>query len=62
MSQSAKGASPRERWIALRAQFLAEIDAIDKATPWSEVEPDWWLEMANARRSVDPLPLREVRS
>lgn len=38
-------ARPSARWKAAKAALLAEIAAIDKATPWSDVEPDWWVEM-----------------
>lgn len=36
------------RWETLKARgyfTVEEINAIDKDTPWSEIEPTWWLEM-----------------
>lgn len=41
--------SPADQWVALKADILRQIEAIDKATPWSEVEPRWWLEMVGIR-------------
>lgn len=46
--------SPYQRWQELKAKgpTLAEIEAIDQATPWGEVEPDWWLEMMGVAREL----------
>ena len=44
----------RELWEALRDReerpTIEEIDAIDNLTPWSEIEPNWWLDMMMERR------------
>ena len=29
-----------------------EIDEIDRKTPWSEVEPEWWVRMMEIRRQL----------
>jgi len=42
----------RERWLALKAEFLAEVNKIDNDTPWSNSEPGWWLEMMTAAKAV----------
>jgi len=60
----------RDRWEALKAKVRAEIGAIDKDTPWAEVEPEWWLEMQEVLRAVskgaegkpEPMPGRKVLS
>lgn len=31
---------------------LEEIDNIDSKTPWSNIEPKWWLEMMEFRRNL----------
>lgn len=31
---------------------LEEIDNIDSKTPWSNIEPKWWLEMMEVRREL----------
>lgn len=31
---------------------LEEINNIDKATPWSNTEPSWWLEMMEVKRQL----------
>lgn len=31
---------------------LEEIDNIDKMTPWSNIEPKWWLDMMDARKEL----------
>jgi hypothetical protein len=49
------GLTPAAQWAALKARgnyTRAEIDAIDAATPWSEVEPQWWLAMMAARNTI----------
>lgn len=43
-------ATPQFRWNRLRGQITAQIDAIDKATPFEEVEPGWWLRMQRVRK------------
>lgn len=50
-----KKQEPYERWEQLKARgnvTAEEIDAIDRDTPWAEVEPRWWLEMMDFRRSL----------
>lgn len=32
--------------------ILSQIESIDKETPWSEVEPKWWLEMMEVQSFV----------
>lgn len=44
--------TPQVQFNALCAEMLARIDAIDKATPWQETEPRWWLAMMNVQRAV----------
>lgn len=49
------GRTPAERWAELKARgsvTAAEIDAIDRDTPWKEVEPRWWFEMMKARAAI----------
>jgi hypothetical protein len=47
----------REQWIALKAEMLKRMDAINDATEWQSVEPAWWLEMRRtADRLRDPTP------
>lgn len=44
-----------QMWGALKERghpTTQEIDAIDKATPWQEVEPTWWLEMMSTYRTI----------
>lgn len=41
-----------ETWETLRAEMLRRIDAIDKATPWRETEPRWWLQMMDVRAEM----------
>ena len=43
---------PSARWRAAKDALLREIAAIDKDTPWSEVEPDWWIEMMAVAASL----------
>lgn len=42
--------TPEQRFEKLLANIQAEIQLIDAATKWSEVEPDWWLSMSNLKR------------
>lgn len=46
---SAPNPSPADEWTILKTEILARIEVIDKATPWQEVEPRWWLEMMRVR-------------
>lgn len=41
-------------WLALfhgeESVTIEAIDEIDNLTPWSEVEPQWWLDMMHYRK------------
>lgn len=60
---------PGKAWIELKNvigdttinSILQQITEIDLATPWSESEPEWWLEMSNKQQAIYKL-LRELRS
>ena len=55
MSEQHTQESCRQRWEAIRNQqglSIAEIDGIDRDTPWSEREPAWWLHMMSVRREL----------
>jgi len=41
-------------------EFIARIDYINELTPWSEVEPRWWLEMMKVRAKYTEL-MRYIR-
>lgn len=43
----------RKMWEALKEEMKGKIDQIDQETPWSAVEPHWWLEMMEVRRSLE---------
>jgi hypothetical protein len=45
-------ATPAAQWTALKAEMSARIEAIDRATPWAETEPRWWLEMMEVKRHL----------
>jgi len=45
-------AKMHEEWNKLRQEILGKINAIDKATPWSEKHPTWRIEMYNVRRTL----------
>ncbi len=32
--------------------FLNEIVQVDEKTPWTESEPDWWLDMMRINRLI----------
>lgn len=32
-------------WEKLKEEFLLKIKELDNKTPWSETEPQWWLDM-----------------
>ena len=40
---------PSIQWQMLKAETLRKIDEIDRATPWQETEPEWWLRMMDVR-------------
>ena len=39
-----------EEFIILCKEFMTKADAIDKNTPWSNVAPQWWLNMNDMQR------------
>lgn len=44
--------TPKEKWMTLRMDTLERIRAIDDATPWSEIEPEWWHQMREVERAL----------
>ena len=44
--------TPKKRFHDVCIAFVAELSRIDKAVPWSETEPEWWLDMADLKRKV----------
>lgn len=42
--------SPKEKFQTELNNFIEVIDKIDKETPWSVVEPDWWVDMIEIRQ------------
>lgn len=42
----------RTRYKDALSNFLSELSDINNETPWSAVEPGWWLEMAAVERAV----------
>lgn len=36
--------------VELLRDFINRFDEIDAETPWSEVEPQWWLTMNEMQR------------
>lgn len=45
-------AEMKDRWEKTKAELLKEIEEIDQATPWSNVEPQWWLQMMRVQRAL----------
>ena len=43
---------PSEKLDDVLIKLIKDIDEIDKETPWSEIEPDWWLDMMELRRFI----------
>lgn len=41
-----------ERYSVDIEATIKEIDRIDSLTPWSEVEPNWWLDMIQERKDL----------
>ena len=39
-------------YVKLLDEFLEKIEKIDKATPWSEREPEWWCNMNDLQRNL----------
>ena len=49
--------TPAQKWEALvqrGSPTVEEIDAIDRDTPGSEHEPEWWIEMMAIRAKLSP--------
>lgn len=44
--------NPKERYKQALVSFIEELEAIDCATPYSIVEPEWWLDMSDLERIV----------
>ena len=44
--------TPRQMFIRELHNLVTQLDIIDKATPWQEVEPGWWLELSDLRRKA----------
>jgi hypothetical protein len=44
--------APAEKWEALRLEIIQRTEEIDKETPWSDVEPMWWVRMMEVQRSA----------
>lgn len=44
--------TPKQQWEKLKREIKQRIDEIDKETPFSDTEPEWWLEMQTLRRSI----------
>ena len=42
----------RKEFLELCAEIIVRIDKIDDQTPYSEVEPKWWLAMDDIRRKA----------
>lgn len=42
----------RTRYKDALSNFLSELSDINNETPWSNVEPAWWLEMTAVERAV----------
>lgn len=38
-----------DKYKELLELLLGDIDNIDKDTPWSNIEPEWWLMMMTLR-------------
>lgn len=50
----------RTRYKDALSNFLTELSDINNETPWSEVEPGWWLEMNAVERAVRAAINKEV--
>ncbi len=42
--------TPRQKFVSEMEQLLVKLKAIDKETPWQQVEPEWWLAMSDIER------------
>lgn len=45
--------SPLAEWHKLKLEMIQKIEEIDNNTPWSEKEPDWWINMMEVRALID---------
>jgi hypothetical protein len=43
----------RQKWEIFREEVTARINEIDKETPWSETEPEWWLQMMEVQKLIN---------
>jgi len=43
--ENIEGNNPFEKWENLKKYILTQVDIIDREVPWSNTEPEWWLEM-----------------
>ncbi len=43
--------TPRQEFLDELKKLIDKIDVIDKKVPWQHVEPEWWLEMMEIRRT-----------
>ena len=44
--------TPEKRFEKMLDYIVEESEKIDKDTPWSEREPNWWLLMMEVQRSA----------
>ncbi len=42
----------RKAYRAALKSFISLLDDIDECTPWSEREPEWWIDMVELRRDL----------
>ena len=42
--------TPKEKYERLKESIINQIDSIDYETPWSSMEPEWWLEMMELQK------------
>lgn len=42
--------TPRQMFIRELRNLITQLTIIDKATPWQEIEPKWWLAMMDIRQ------------
>jgi len=56
--------TPRNEFLGLMNHIIERIKVIDDATPWQEIEPEWWIRMmdfkARARETKAALERREL--
>ena len=44
--------SNQDAWEQLKREIIDRIKAIDESTPWSNTEPQWWLEMMSIQKQL----------